>query len=233
MYPVAKLLKDGTILKQFSDVTGTDLLVFNPGNRRFYTGSASNVATTSACPADSTKAIPILGVFEAPLVGGVPVPKLDGVVCAGRGAKVGVDPTQNYVYSGSREYPADPASATTGPPGVQIFADPAPAQPLTTQTNAVLKSVGGATAQATVKTTLLGRRIRLDSSPTGVKGTTALVVVTTTVGMETVPCAVNASASTAVCGGILLGDPLIGGVATLAVDGAPVARGPISAGSGN
>jgi hypothetical protein len=226
-------LKDGTILKQFADVTGTDLLVFNPNNRRFYTGSSGNQSTTTGCSADSTSAVPVVGVFEAPLVGGVPVPKMDGVVCVGRGAKVGIDPTQNVLYVGSRQYPVDPGSGTTGAPGVQLFFDPAPAQPLTTQSIAVLKSVGTATAQGTVRMSVAGRRIRLSATPTGVIGTSALMVVTTTVGNETVPCAVNKSAATAICGGSLLGDPLIGGVATLAVDGAAVARGTIVAGSGS
>ena len=226
-------LKDGTILKQFSDVTGTDLLVFNPGNRRFYTGSAGNVSTTTGCSADSTKAIPIVGVFEAPMVGGVPTPKLDGVACVGRGAKLGVDPTQNLLYVGSRQYPVDPASNMTGQPGVQIFADPVTPQPLTTQTTAALKSLAGATSQASVQMTQVGRHIRLTSVPTGITGMSALIVVTTTVGMETVPCAVNNAASTAICNGNLLGDPLIGGVATLAVDGVPVARGPIASGPGS
>jgi hypothetical protein len=226
-------LRDGTILNQFPDVTGTDLLVFNPNNRRFYTGSSGNQSTTTGCSADSTKAMPVVGVFEAPMVGGVPAAKLDGVVCVGRGAKVGVDPTQNLLYVGSRQYPVDPASATNGQPGVQVFVDQAPGQPLTTQTNSLLKSVGGSTAQATVQMSVVGRHIRLTSLPTGVKGSSALRVVTTTVGNETVPCAINPTTGTAVCVGHLLGDPLIGGVATLAVDGVAVARGSIVAASGS
>jgi hypothetical protein len=226
-------LRDGTILKQFSDVTGTDLLVFNPNNRRFYTGSSGNQSTTTGCSADSTKAMPIVGVFEAPLTGGVPVPKLDGVVCVGRGAKVGIDPTQNALYVGSRQYPVDPANSSSGAPGVQIYVDPATSQPLTTQTSAVLKPVGSATAKGTVQMSVSARHIHLSSVPTGVTGTSALLVVTTTIGNETIPCAINTSASTAICGGNLLGDPLIGGVATLAVDGAAAARGSIVAASGS
>jgi hypothetical protein len=222
-------LRDGSILKTFNDVTGTDLLVFNPNNRRFYTGSSGNQSTTTGCSADSTKAMPIVGVFEAPMIGGVPAPKLDGVVCVGRNSHgLGVDPIQNVLYVGSRQYPVDPTSATTGQPGVLVYGDPAPAQPLTTQTQAVLASLPGASAQGTVTMSFAGRRIRLSSIPTNVTGQSALLIVTTTVGNETVPCGVNTAASTAVCNGSLWGDPLIGGVATLAVDGVPVARGPIT-----
>ena len=223
-------LKDGTIMKQFSDVTGTDLLVFNPNNRRFYTGSAGNVATTSGCSADSTKAIPVIGIFDALMTGGVPVPRLVGVACAGRNAKVGVDPIENFIYSPTRQYPADPNSATTGQTGVSVFIDPAPpAQPLTVKTQAVLKSLGSSTAVATVNTAIDGRVVRIDSTPTGVSGKTALLVFSTTVGYESVDCAVDTTSNKAICGGDLVGDPLIGSMVTLAVDGVAAARGPVAA----
>jgi len=71
--------------------------------------------------------------------------------------------------------------------------------------------------------------VRIDSSPTGVSGKTALLVFSTTVGYESVDCAVDPSTSKAVCGGDLVGDPLIGSMVTLAVDGVPAARGPVAA----
>ena len=224
-------LKDGTIMKTFSDVTGSDLLVFNPNNRRFYTGSGSNVSTTTNCPADSTKSVPIVGIFDGLLSGGVPVARLDGVACSGRnGHGLGVDPIENFVYVGTRQYPADPNSATTGQPGVLVFIDSTPpAQPLTAKTQAVLKSLGGNSAQATVNTAIDGRVVRIDAFPTGVSGMTALLVFATTVGYESVDCAVDTASSKAVCGGDLVGDPLIGSMVTLAVDGVPAARGPVAA----
>jgi hypothetical protein len=223
-------LKDGTILKTFPDVTGTDLLVFNPNNRRFYTGSAGNVATTSGCSPDSTKNIPVIGIFDALMSGGVPVPRLAGVACAGRNAKVGVDPIENFLYVPTRQYPADPNSATTGQTGVSVYIDRTPpAQPLTAKTQAVLKSLGGNTAQATVNTAMDGRVVRIDSFPTGVSGKTALPVFSTSVGYESVDCAVDPPSSKAVCGGDLVGDPLVGSMVTLAVDGVPAARGPVAA----
>jgi hypothetical protein len=223
-------LKDGTIMKQFSDVTGTDLLVFNPNNRRFYTGSAGNVATTSGCSPDSTKNTPVIGIFDALMTGGVPVPRLVGVACAGRNAKVGVDPIENVLYVPVRQYPADPNSATTGQTGVSVYIDTAPAaQPLTAKTQSVLKSLAASTAQATVNTAIDGRVVRIDASPTGVTGKTALLVFSTTVGYESVDCAVDNASSKAICGGDLVGDPMIGSMVTLAVDGVPVARGPVAA----
>jgi hypothetical protein len=223
-------LKDGTIMKQFSDVTGSDLLVFNPNNRRFYTGSSSNVATTSTCSADSTKAIPIVGIFDGLMSGGVPVPRLDGVACTGRnGHGLGVDTIENFVYVGSRQWPVDPASATTGLPGVLVYIDSTPpAQPLTAKTQAILKSLGSNTATATVNTAIDGRVVRIDASPAGISGKTALLVFSTTVGYESVDCAVGASGA-AVCGGDLVGDPLVGSMVTLAVDGVPAARGKVAA----
>jgi hypothetical protein len=228
-------LKDGSIMKTFTDVTGSDLLAWNPNNRRFYTGSAGNVATTSACPADSTKAVPIVGVIDAIGSGGTPAPRLDGVVCVGRNGKtLGVDPFDNLLFVAIRQYPVDPANAASGQTGVMTLWDPAPAaQPLTAVTQAVLSPVGGSAAAGTVRTLLAGRRIHLGVAPTGVTGTSALVVITTTIGNETIPCAVDNANKKAVCSGTLLGDPMVGGSVTLAVDGAPVARGLITLPTGS
>jgi len=223
-------LKDGSVMKTFTDVTGSDLLSWNPNTRRFYTGSGSNVATTSACPADSTKAVPIVGVMDAIGSGGTPAPRLDGVVCVGRNGKtLGVDPYDNLLFVAIRQFPVDPANAASGQSGVMALWDPAPAaQPPTAATQAVLSSLGGGMAQGTAQTLLIGRRIHLGVAPTGITGASALVVVTTSVGNETIPCAVDNANKKAVCSGTLLGDPMVGGSVTLAVDGAPVARGRIT-----
>src|SRR5262249_55875325 len=117
-------------------------------------------------------------------------------------------------------------------PGVLIFADPAPpAQPLTGVTRTTLKSLGSSAATAVVTTSFTGRSIRLDANPSGVTGASALITVSTTIGYEVVACAVNTSKNTAVCGWDLLGDPLVGSMVTLSVDGIPVARGPVTVAS--
>jgi hypothetical protein len=221
-------LKDGTILQRFPDVTGTDLLVFNPNTRRFYVGAGVNVSTTTGCPQDTTQAFPIVAVIEATGPTGS-VGRLDGVQCSGRnGHGLGVDPVQGYIYVGSRQYPADPASATSGVPGVLVFYDPAPAaQPLTIRTVTTLAGINGSGVQGTAKTYITGRVVRMDVSAQSISGTLALLNVTTTAGNEGVPCG-KASGSTVVCNGTLVGDPMIGGSILLSMDGVPVAGGIIA-----
>jgi hypothetical protein len=80
-----------------------------------------------------------------------------------------------------------------------------------------------------VQMSLRNRAIHADASFNGVSGTTALVNLTTTIGNETIPCSIDPTGGPSVCSGDLLGDPLIGGVALLGVDGAPAAAGPIAA----
>jgi len=225
-------LKDGSMLKSFPDVTGTDLLVFNPNNRRFYTGSGSNVATTSSCAVASTKAIPVIGIFDAiGSTGTAPIGRLDGVACAGRGTHgLGVNPLNNDVFAGSAQYPVDPNSATTGAAGVLLFNDPAPpAQAPITRAQAILKSLGTSGAQGTVQFVAGGRGVHLGVLPTGIVGASALVAVSTTAGYDVATCAVNNANNTAVCSWDLVGDPLIGSMVTLSVDGLPVARGMVTA----
>jgi len=223
-------LKDGTILKTFSDVTGTDLMDYNPNLRRFYTGSAGNKSTTTGCPTDTTSSQPIIGIFEAPLVNGVVQPKLDGVACMGRNGKVGVDPIENTVYVPTRQYPVDPTVPTTGSAGVQVYRDlTPPVQPLLSSAVALLKPLPGSSAgPVTVNMTPDARVLRLSAYPTGVKGSTVLISLSTTVTNEVVPCAADPASGNAVCGADLMGDPLIGGMVTLSVDGVPVARGPVT-----
>jgi hypothetical protein len=216
-------LQTGAILKTFPDITGTDLLDYNPNTRRFYTGSSSK-ATNSGCPSDNTGATwPIIGVIDGK--SGTEV----GVTCGGRSLKPGVDPIQNFVYLGVRQYPADPNSLTTGATGVSVFYDPAgPAQPLTTKTSATITAIPGAGGvNGSVAMNLVGRTMHLDASLRGVTGRTATVVVATSVGNESVECSID-SAGNAVCNGTLFGDPMIAGPVLIGVDGVPVANGKVT-----
>jgi hypothetical protein len=225
-------LKDGSIIKTFPDVTGTDLLQFNPNNRRFYIGASGNKSTTTGCPADTTSSFPIIGVIDAQ-GSGTNVGRLDGVQCTGRGIKPGVDTIQNFIYLGTRQYPVNAADANTGQPGVLVYFDPAPSQPITTFTQAVLapapKFGVSTTPVATLQVYPQRRGLRGTVIVPSVPGTTALVTITTTVGYEVLPCGIDPVTGVAFCDGPLLGDPLIGGVAALAVNGAAYAQGAITA----
>lgn len=113
-----------------------------------------------------------------------------------------------------------------------LFYDPAPlAQPLTTLTAATLTPISGGGPAGSVRMHLGGRSIRLDAALTGVAGKAALLNVTTTVGNEVVQCGIDYSSQNAVCNGNLLGDPMVGGVVMLGVEGAPAASGLISVAS--
>ena len=219
-------LRNGNILNAFPDVNGTDLLYFNSNSRRWYTGSSGNTSTTTGCSKDSTGAVPVIGVFDAK--GPAPnIGELVGVLCAGRNAHgLGVDSIQNYLYVGSRQYPVDPANATTGVVGVQVYADPAPAtQRPSDISEAVVTALGGNAPTASVSFEPEGRSIRVDATVQNITGATALLSIATTVGSENVWCAVNGGSAT--CSGILLGDPLSGGPVLLAQDGVPTASGTI------
>jgi hypothetical protein len=221
-------LRTGNVLNSFPDVSGTDLLYFDPNNRRWYTGSSSNSSTTTGCPADSGNNKSVVGVFDAK---GAPpnIGELIGVLCAGRNAHgLGVDTIQNYIYVGSRQYPSDPNSSTTGVVGVQVFNDPAPpTQRPSVLSQAVATTLGGNGATASVSFEPDGRSIRVDGSALNIPGSTALLSIATTVGSENVWCSLNNGSAT--CSGVLVGDPLIGGPVLLASDGKPVAGGTIYA----
>ncbi len=148
----------------------------------------------------------------------------------GRNGKVGVDPIENTVYVPTRQYPVDPTSPTTGSAGVLVYRDlTPPAQPLLSSATAILKPLPGSTAgQVTVSMTPDARVLRISAYPTGVKGSTVLISLSTTVTNEVLPCADDPASGNAVCGGDLMGDPLIGSMVTLSVDGVPVARGPVT-----
>ena len=134
-----------------------------------------------------------IGIFDALMVNGAPQPRLAGVACMGRNGKVGVDPIENTVYVPTRQYPVDSTSPTTGSPGVQVYRDlTPPVQPLLTSATAILKPLTGSSAgQVTVTMTPDARVLRISAYPTGVKGSTVLISLPTTVTNEVVPCAAD------------------------------------------
>lgn len=230
---VAIDLSNGAVLTTFTDVGGTDTVVFNPNNRRFYAAAGLNTATTSGCPKGTGPFTPILGVMDASGPRHNPV-RLDGVACTGGGHVAGVDPIANFVYVPVSQFPADPNSSTTGQNGVLLFWDSSKlAQTPIKQAQALLAPIDGGHTQAFVEMTLYGRRMHVTSSFTGITGKAAWLVIPTTVGNELLPCAVNTSTGIATCADDLLGDPLIGSIATLSVDAVAVARGSIRHGSGD
>ena len=218
---IAMDLTSGNIIKRFPDVTGTDLLQFNPGTRRFYTASSGNVSTTSGCPTDSTKSIPVIGIFSSPGMGSA---KEDGVECAGRNSHgLGVDPIDNFIYVGSRQFPVNPLDPSTGQSGVLVFYDPSP------RSDVRLPSIADLTSDSAFGTVQFTRNfgiVRLKARVGFPSGTVALVNVPTTSGNEVVTCGAVQNGATS-CEGPLSGSPLIGATVTLAVDGVPVAHGTI------
>src|SRR5215471_12188910 len=228
---IAVDLNNGALLTTFTDVGGTDTVVFNPNNRRFYAAAGLNTATTSGCPKGTGPFTPILGVMDASGPPHNPV-RIDGVVCTGGGHIAGVDPITNFVYVPVSQFPADPNSSTTGQNGVLVFFDSSPlAQTPIKQAKATLSPIDRGLTKASVEMTLDRRRMHVVSSITGVTGQAAWLVIPTTVGNELVSCAVNTSAHAANCADDLLGDPLIGSIATLSVDAVAVARRSIRHGS--
>lgn len=135
------------------------------------------------------------------------------------------------------QYPADPNSSTTGINGVLVFRDNTPpAQAPVTQASATLTVMAGAEGMAagTVQFNLTGRRMHLTAGPSGLptSAQATWISVPTTVTNELLACAVNPGNQTAIRGGDLLGDPLIGSQITLSIDsgsgGVPVGRGPVT-----
>jgi len=225
---VAVNLTTGALVTTFTDVGGTDAVVFNPNLRRFYASGALGTATTSGCPKGTGPFTPILGVVDASGPASGPV-RLDGAACIGGGHIVGVDPITNFVYVPVTQYPADPTSGTTGVNGVMVFWDSSPlTQATVTTASATLASVGSGTSKATVQMQSYGRRFHVYAAPSGISGRTAWLVIQTTVGNELLQCAVNPSTGNGGCGEDLVGEPLIGGPVTLSVDGVAAARGTIT-----
>jgi hypothetical protein len=219
------LNKGGAVIKTFTEITGTDLTAFNPNTRNFYTGSGSNNIASTGCPIDSSKNNPLIGVFSAPGAGQA---NLIGVQCTGRSAKgPGVDPIDNFVYVGTRQYPVDANDANTGQNGVLVYWDPAPRQDARPGTKATLSSIEGKQSLGTVQFTNAQRRglrgtAMLQGLPTGI----AVLNVPTSMGNETVPCYTGSDGSN-FCDGPLLGMPLLGAPVLLGMDGVPSGRGMI------
>jgi hypothetical protein len=230
---MAMNLQNGKVISFFSDVGGTDSVVFDGSNRRFYAGAGLNTASTSGCPGTPPgpfgTIVPIVGVFEA-TGSGASAAKLDGVACTGRGNHIaGVDPIDNLIYVPVSQYPADPKSTTTGQAGIVVFRDLTPsAQSPFMSGSATLTPVGSGSVSGTVHMALQDRRIYVDAFPQGIQGQAAWLTIPTTVGNELTPCAVNTTTASAVCGEQLIGDPLIGATVTLSVDFNAAARGTIS-----
>jgi len=225
-------LRDGTILATFPEVTGTDIEAFNPNVRRWYTASSNNTNSGVACPGtkDSPQVFPAVGVFAAPTPQHQSV-TLVGAECSGRnGHGIGVDPFSNNIYTGVRQFPADPNDFNTGAPGVLVFHDPAAlAQPgVVEASHAAVAPFPGFAAHATVHfddSHLV--RVRVDDLP--LDATPTLLNITTTIGNEVVHCT-RAGVDEATCRGVLHGKALIGGTVLVATGGTPVAKGTIALG---
>jgi len=204
--------------------TTNDVLKFNPNNRRWYTGTGGNLNNGGNCPSTSTGTVfPVLGVFAAPPVGSTSLnATFVGTQCAGRGGqRAMVDTIGNNIYMNAVQYPPNPASATSGQSGILVFNDPAPTQPTPARSQAAFGSNG------TVTFTQGGRTMYVFARLQGLTDAPTRLVVTSTVGNETVAC--NEAAGQATCTGTLIGDPLIGGVALLANNGKVLSKGTITA----
>lgn len=219
------LSRNGAVVKTFPNITGTDLTAYNPNTRNFYTGSGSNNIASTGCPTDSSKNFPLIGVFNSPASG---QGNLVGVQCTGRSAKgPGVDPIDNFVYVGTRQFPVDANDATTGQNGVLVYYDPAPRVDANPGTQVTLSTLSGNKSLGTVQFTRAQRRgLRVSATLLGVPKGVGVLLVSTSLGNETAPCFAGSDGS-AICDGPLQGAPMVGAPALLGVDGAPVARGVI------
>jgi len=220
------LSADTVIPPTFPQVNGTDVLLINRNVRHGYAAASTNSNNPlNGCPADTTPpAFPVVGVFSLGPAGSRTA-SVVGDQCSGRNSHgLGVDPFQNNVFVGTKLYPISPP----GGPGVIVFHDPSPpAQAPVTTAFAVLRAVVAGVPAGTVSFARAGNQVSVQTTGLGLPPSpTAELVITTTVGNEVVPCP-NGS----ICTGLLLGDPLIGGVAILAFNGLAVARGTIAAGA--
>ena len=211
-----------------SPLGGGDVAEGNPHNRRMYiatnqTALPTGVTLTGNCPKASTGAISAILVYSAanatnPLV---------GATCTGARsghAVNGVDAIHSYIFVPVPQYPADPASANTGSPGILAFRDPAPRFTGTTAAgaeeawvNANLSAVGGSGVSGGVDITLRRRNMAVEGTLTGLPPGSGSVrmIIETTVGHESIPCGVD-STGKGYCEGDLMGDPLTGGPVNVA-----------------
>jgi hypothetical protein len=215
-------LKDGTVLARFPQVNRDDIMGFNPGNRRWYSGSGSTTNDSGLCPWTSAgNVFPIIGVFAAGTATAT-TGTLVGVTCSGRGGStIAVDPIHSNIFVPVAQYPLDPVSNSTGQPGIMVFHDPARTQATPVHTQAPLGMHG------TADFALQGRAMYATAVLSGLADAPTELIVTTTVGIEEVPCFEIAGA--AYCIGTLLGDPLLGGSTLLANGYKLLAKGPIAA----
>src|SRR5207244_4525418 len=88
---------------------------------------------------------PILGVYAAAGTAAAPTATLVGAMCAGRGGStLAVDPIHHNVFMPVAQYPLDPATNSTGDPGIMVFHDPSPTQATPAHSQAPLGSYGTA-----------------------------------------------------------------------------------------
>ena len=219
------LNRGGAVIKTFANITGTDLTAFNPNTRNFYTGSGGNNIAATGCPTDSGKNFPLIGIFNAPAAGQA---NFVGVQCSGRSAKgPGVDPIDNFIYVGTRQYPVDPADANTGQSGILVYLDPSPRMDARPGTQVTISSLTGKQSLGTIQFSAAQRRgLRGSGTLQGLPKGIPAIVIPTSIGNELITCGTGADGVT-FCDGPLLGTPLIGAPALLGVDGAPMARGVI------
>jgi len=203
--------------------TSNDVLKFNPNNRRWYTGTGGNLNNGGNCPSTNTGTVwPVVGVFAASTAGTSSLnATFVGTTCTGRGGQRAlVDTIGNNIYVNQAQYPADPSSANTGQSGILVLNDPAPTQPTPARSQATLGSNG------TVTFTQNGRTMNVFANLQGLTDATTQLIVTSTVGNEAVAC--SEAAGKAMCTGVLIGDPLIGGVVDLANNGKILSKGTIA-----
>jgi YVTN family beta-propeller protein len=227
-------LKSGAVVTSFP-LTGTDIGMFNPHNRRWYMASdnrSTAAGTTFPCTSASDKRTYMVAVYSnSPTAN-----SLLGVQCTGRGhAVAGVDTLNNNIYVPQVQFPADPNSADTGRPGILVYHDPAPdvlgipAGTVQSWTTAALATTGGSGVTGTVAISLRRRSMFVDAGLNGLpaNSTSTFLVVNTTAGNETINCGVNASGQ-GFCQGDLIGDPLIGGWVNVGSGGNRVAAGTLT-----
>jgi hypothetical protein len=214
-------LANGMVMTRFPQANTDDVMAFNSGNRRWYSGSGGNGNDGGKCPATNAgNVFPIVGVFAAGTAA-APTATLVGAQCSGRsGTNLAVDPIHNNIFVPVRQYPLDPASPDTGQPGILVFNDPAPTQATLAHSQAPLGSYG--TADFAVQGRTMNARFTLQGVPDGPTER----VVASTVGNEVVPC--FGSGGQGYCIGTLIGDPLIGGMALLGNNGTILSKGRIA-----
>jgi hypothetical protein len=219
-------LVDGTVLSQFPQVNTDDVMGYNPGNRRWYSASSSSTNDGGKCPSSNNGTatgtlFPVVGVYQAGTAS-APAGTLVGSQCSGRGGStLAVDPIHNNVYVPVAQYPADPSGPDTGQAGILVLNDPTPTQPTPAHSQSVMGTLG------TVDFAVQGRTMNVAATFfKGVADARTLLVVSTTVGNEVVPC--GQLAGRADCAGALIGDPLIGGMTLLANGGTVLAKGTIA-----